>query len=472
MSALLLLLVLMLPRDQVEWLRADWTRGPEHLLGIHQWDGQQRAVRALQQHRRVAVKSGHKVGKTHLVGSLVCSLLPIYPHARIITSASTAKQLSENVWGEIRSQRRNARIPLGGTMPPRANEWRMEEFSDLWYAVGISTNEPESFQGKHSEDGIVVVILDECQSIDREIVTAAKTMTSDANGYLLAIANPTIPSGWFHEACTVDSTWHVVTLSCYSHPNIVQGRKVMPGPTMDLIRTFEGTPEEGPRLRGEFNEQGGDRLITLASLRTCMEVEEERLESDGVHIGADIADQGGDRNVACVTEGRRVIDVQEWVSHGEDGLIQTADRLMALADRVGCPPGNLHVDKVGVGAGVVAYMRRQGFGVDGVGFGDGPKGDWSALHGDYIEFLNRRAELYWTARVLIEQRQFEIPARFRTLHADLAAPGFEFVSDRKVKIEAKEKIRKRIDRSPDHGDAFVLSLSRVGRLLPRMRSLA
>lgn len=468
MTLLLAIMALLLSQSEIEWLRADWTRPPKHLLGVEQWSGQKRIMRAVQNHRRVAVKSGHKVGKTHSVGSIVASILPLYPNARIITSASTANQLTENVWGEIRAQRRAAPFDLGGTMPPRANEWRI---GDLWYAVGISTNEPESFQGKHSEDGIVIVILDECQSIDRAIVTAAKTMTADENGYLLAIANPTMPSGWFHEAVTVDPSWHVETLSCYDHPNIVQGRKVMPGPTLDLIRTFEGTPEEGPRLRGEFNEEGGDRLITVSSLRSCMVIDDKALESDGVHIGVDIADQGGDECVAVITEGRRVKDVVAWVSRGEDGLIQTGDKVIDLARNLSCRPENVHLDSIGVGAGVAAYCHRQGFGVDKVGFGDGPKGEWSHLHGDYIEFANRRAELYWTARVLIESREIEIPERFRQIHADLAAPGWKYVSDRKVKIEEKEKIKARLGRSPDHGDALVLSLSRAGWIVPRIRRL-
>lgn len=464
MRLLLLLALLMLRPDQIEWLRQDWTRGPKHLLGVNQWDGQKQVVRALQRHRRVGVTSAHKVGKTHLVGSLVNTLLPLYPNARIITSASTGDQVKENVWGEIRSQRAAAKMALGGRMLPSDMLWTM---GPLWYAKGISTDEPESFQGKHSEDGIVIVILDECQSIDRKIVTAAKTMTSDSNGYLLAIANPTIPSGWFYEACTTDPTWHRVTLSCYDHPNILEGRKVMPGPTQDLIDTFEGTDEEGPRLRGEFNENASDTLISMRALKSCHSIDLADLEADGRHMGVDIADDGGDECVACITDHRRVIKEVTWRNHGQDGLMRSAGQIQAIAHELEVPAENVHVDGIGVGAGVVSRLHELGFYCDNVNFGAGPEGDWSMVLGDYVEFKNRRAELYWVARVLINDAAHEIAEEYRFIHADLAAPKWGYISDRKVQIEPKVKIKKRLGRSPDHGDAFVLSLSRMGSMRPQ-----
>lgn len=452
-----------LSADHIAWMQADWRRPIKHLLGVEQWHGQRRVVHALQKHHRVAVKSGHKVGKTHLVGSLVCSLLSIYPFARIITSASTARQLKENVWGEIRSQRSSALFPLGGSILPVDCEWTM---GPHWYAVGISTNDPDSFQGKHSEQGLVIVILDECQSIDRGIVTAAKSMTSDANGYLLAIANPTIPSGWYYEACTTDPSWHVETLSTLDHPNIVEGRRVMPGPSTGLVDTFIGTSEEGPRLRGEFNEAGGESLISLAAIRACADADLSALENDGAHMGVDLADSGGDKCVAVIQRRRIVDHVEEWTSAGPTGLMQSVGRIQAIAEHHGVAPENVHVDSIGIGSGVVARLHELGWLVDGVNFGAGAVGDWADLHGDLIEFANRRAELYWTAKVLIEAQKACLPAQFREITADLCAPGWSYVSDRKIKIEAKDKIKARLGRSPDHGDAFVLSLSRVGRYLP------
>lgn len=456
--------LLMLSPDQLNWIKEDWRRIPEHLLGFTQWSGQQDVMSALQTHRKVAVPSGHKVGKTNLVGSLCCGLTSLYPNARIITTASTSSQVVENVWGEIRNQKRHALYDLGGDLKPSAPLW---QFGDLHYCKGISTDNPESFNGKHSEDGIVVVIMDECQSIQREIWTSAMTMTSDDNGYLLVIANPTIPSGPFFDAVTTDPTFKTVRLSVLDHPNIVQGRKVMPGPSQGLVDTFLGTAEEGPRLTGHFNTNVGDCVILLGNIQKSADVNDDQLNnSDGIHIGVDIADRGGDKCVAVITENRAVIDVEEWVYPGQDGLMMTTGRILDLKDRWGLQsmPHHIHVDGIGVGAGVVSRLFEQGHRVDNVVAGGGAEGDWDWMLGDDYRFKNRKAELWWVARTLFEISETRVPAQYRQIVADLAAPGWSFASDKDVVIEKKEKVIKRIGRSPDHGDAYILSLSRIGNM--------
>lgn len=465
--SILFAVLLMLTPDQIDWIKADWRRIPEHLLGITQWQGQQDVMAALQDHHMVAVPSGHKVGKTHLVGSLCCGLTSLYPNARIITSASTNDQVVENVWGEIRNQKRNAPYDLGGDLKPAAPLW---QFGDLHYCKGLSTDNEESFQGKHSEEGIVVVILDECQSIDRKIWTAAKTMTADDNGYLLVIANPTMPSGPFYDAVTIDPSFHTVRLSVLDHPNIVQGRKVMPGPTQGLVDMFLGTPEEGPRLTGHFNTAVGDCVILLGNIEASANVTDSQLDNtDGIHVGVDIADSGGDKCVACITENRAVIAVEEWTFPAQEGLMMTTGRILDIQNRYDIPEENVHVDGIGVGAGVVARLYEKGCRCDSMMAGGGPLGDWEWLLGDVYEFKNRKAELWWVARTLFELNQSRVPTIHREMIADLAAPGWSFASDRKVVIEAKKNVKKRIGRSPDHGDAYILSLSRAGNRRAQLR---
>lgn len=470
MNAILSIVILglsMLSPAEIEWMKEDWRRIPEHLLGITQWQGQQDVMSALQKYKKVAVPSGHKLGKTHVVGSLCNGLVSLYPNARIITTASTSSQVIENVWGEIRNQKRHALYDLGGDIKPSAPLW---QFGDLHYCKGLSTDNPESFNGKHSEDGIVVVIMDECQSIDREIWTSAKTMTSDENGYLLVIANPTIPSGPFFDAVTTDPTFHTVRLSVLDHPNIVQGRKVMPGPTQGLVDTFLGTAEEGPRLTGHFNTNVGDCVILLGNIQSSADVTDDQLDNDdGIHVGVDVADSGGDKCVACITENRAVIDVIEWTFPAREGLMMTTGRILDIQRQFDIPEENIHVDGIGVGAGVVARLYEKGCRVDDVIAGGGALGDWDWLLGDTYEFKNRKAELWWVARTLFESSGTSIPTKYRETVADLAAPGWSFASDLKVVIEAKEKVKKRIGRSPDHGDAYILSLSRAGNRRVQLR---
>lgn len=449
------ILLAMLTPDRVEWFREDWTRFPKHVLGVNQWEGQQRVFRAIQQHPMVAVKSGHKVGKTHLVGSLVLTFASLHPYSRVLTTANTFDQVRQNVWGEVRDQHRASRVPLGGEL--LLTEWKI---APKWEALGISTNNPDSFQGKHAPGG-TLIIFDECQGIDLDIWKAAKSMVQ-GNCRWLVIANPTQTSGPFFDACH-SPEWHVETLSCLDHPNIIAGKKVMPGVTPDFIKRYdEGSPEWFARVCGEFPDVDDFSLISLKLLR-----ESEGIEpiEEGIHLGVDIARFGGDENVLVKLEDRHVVAVESW--RGQDTM-QTTGRILNAMTRWKVPAENVHLDVIGIGAGVVDRLREQGHLVDAVNFAEAPVGDWRGVTSRDDKFKNRRAELYWVAKELLKQKALSIPSKFRRIQVDLTAPTYSWDSAGRIQIEKKEDIKKRLGRSPDYGDALIYALSRTGSRRPRI----
>ena len=450
--------------DFVTSCRDDWALFPRDVLGVTQWEGQQRVMRALQKHRRVVVKSGHNVGKTHLVGSLVLTFGSIYQNARILTTANTFHQVRQNVWGEIRSQYYASRFPLGGEM--LNTEWKV---GPRWEAVGLSTDKPDSFQGKHAPH--VLIIFDECQDISRDIFTAAKTMMSGANCYWLCIANPTRCSGPFFDLCH-DPDWHCETLSCLDHPNVIAGRQVMPGVSADFVEDYrrregEDSPEWAARIIGEFPASDDVSLISLALVESAQDGEPV---NEGVHMGVDVARFGSDENVLLVMDDRVCVALESW--RGAD-MMATTGRILAAMQEYDCLAENVHIDVIGIGAGVVDRLREQGHQVDGVNFGAGAVGDWAGIVSQEIEFLNRRVELYWACRELLKRGELIIPAKpeFRRIITDICSPRYEYMSDRKIKLEPKDRIKKRIGRSPDHGDALILALSRSGSMVPKIRQL-
>lgn len=458
MNALLcvLMVVSMLTPARLDWFREDWTRFPKHVLGIEQWEGQKSVFRSVQQHPMTVVGSGHKVGKTHLVGSLVATFLCLHHYSRVITTANTFDQVKQNVWGEVRSQVRASRIPLGGTL--LTVEWKI---APKWEAVGLSTNSPDSFQGKHAPGG-TLIIFDECQDIPLDIWKAAKSMVQD-NARWLTIANPTKTSGPHFDACH-DPSWNHVVLSCLDHPNIVAGHKVMPGVTQDFIDRYEeGSPEYFARILGVHPEDDDYSLISLRMLR---ESEDAEPIEEGIHMGVDIARFGGDENVLVVLEDRKVTHEESW--RGQDTM-QTTGRIIESMKRFDCPDENVHVDVIGVGAGVVDRLHEQGYYVDGVNFAERAQDDWRGVTKPEDKFKNRRAELYWICKELLKDKALIIPPEFRRIRTDLAAPSYSWDSAGRIQIEKKDDIKKRIGRSPDHGDALILALSRSGSRRPTVR---
>lgn len=81
-----------------------------------------------------------------------------------------------------------------------------------------------------------------------------------------------------------------------------------------------------------------------------------------------------------------------------------------------------------------------------------------------LKFSNRRTETYWRVREMLdpdhpanEGAELAIAPNDR-LRADLTAPTFEVRGD-VIVVEAKDKLKARLGRSPDRGDAVVQALS-------------
>ena len=107
----------------------------------------------------------------------------------------------------------------------------------------------------------------------------------------------------------------------------------------------------------------------------------------------------------------------------------------------------------GYGSGVVDRCRELRLGqiVQGVQFGSSPR--------NKRDFLNKRAEMWGDMKEwLHDVGGADIPDDDE-LHAHLTAPGFKLNSNDQLVLEAKDKIRERLQLSPDAGDALGLTFA-------------
>ena len=166
---------------------------------------------------------------------------------------------------------------------------------------------------------------------------------------------------------------------------------------------------------------------------------------------------GGDEMVATLAVDRVVTDIRRWRN---SDLMASTGVTINLAREWNVAWPNVHIDRGGLGAGLVARAQEQGCDVDGVDFGASPRGAWSGIHMD-TRFVNQRVELYHTTRRLLMDRQFAIPARFIDTRVDLAAVQMMAPdSSGACRLEPKDAVKKRLGRSPDCGDSAVLCLAR------------
>ena len=196
-----------------------------NILGVQLWSKQEEVLQAIRDHRRVAVKARNGLGKGFTAAVAVLWFLSCHAPAIVLTTAPTARQVRHVLWREIGRLHRNSARSLGGNM----FSTRLEVAHDR-FALGLSTDEADQFQGFHSPNMLIVV--DEAEGVSEGIYEAIDAVMTAGNCKLLLIGNPTSDSGTFRRAFHEDRRmFHNITISALESPNVEQQQVVVPGLT-------------------------------------------------------------------------------------------------------------------------------------------------------------------------------------------------------------------------------------------------
>ena len=470
------------------------------VLGVELWAKQVEVLKALTGHRRVAVKAGNGLGKGFCAAVAVLWFMHAHQDAAIVlTTAPTFRQVRHILWRQIRRLYRPAADTLGGKMLD--TRW---ELSDDRYAMGLSADSADQFQGFHSPN--VFIVVDEAEGVGDEIYEAIESVMTSADPLLLLIGNPTTMTGAFRRAFYEErQIYRAITISALDSPNVQAGRVLIPGLTTSrwIEERREIWGEENPvyraRVLGEFPEQGQNTLLKLSDIEAAagrphpnplpegegtakpplpggvgtpnsLSLEGEETSklplppgegrgegvtpsvapspipagaSSEVILSVDVARFGDDRSVILRRRGDCVEDIR--VLRQMDTM-QLAGWVSAAIRE--CNPSQVYVDEIGVGAGVVDRLRELGHPVRGVNVAHKARQDGL--------FVNLRAEGYWTLRQQFMSGSIRIPAD-NQLVGELAALRYGYDSQGRIKMESKDDIRKRGLPSPDKADALMLA---------------
>jgi len=160
-------------------------------------------------------------------------------------------------------------------------------------------------------------------------------------------------------------------------------------------------------------------------------------------IGIDIARFGNDRSVICRRQGLNMFDPI---------VINDIDN-MGLASRVAreideWTPDAVFID-AGRGEGVIDRLRQLGYQVLEIQFGGRAIKD--------SRYVNRRSEMWDGMRLWLEAGG-SIP-NISDLKTDLTTPEYTMDPSDRMKLEPKDKIKERIGKSTDLGDALALTFA-------------
>ena len=434
-------------------------------LGVTLWRKQQEVLEAVRDERRVAVKSGNGLGKDFTAAVAVLWYLQRHDPAIVLSTAPTFRQVRHVLWRQIHALYRRAAETLGGRMLD--TRWELAEDR---YALGLSANDADQFQGFHSENMFVVV--DEAEGVDEEIYEAVEAVMTSANPRLLLIGNPTTTSGGFHRAFHRErGIYTTITISALDSPNVAKGSIEIPGLTtaawVEERRAMWGEDSQLFRARvlGEFPDRGDDNLIAAPDIEAAVYEGSLVLSNDArqgrggfqtrpylrqaqgergpLVIGVDVARFGPDRSVVLVRRGNVVEDIRTY------HRIDTADLTGRLANAYHeLRPDRINVDEVGMGVSVVDHLNAQGIPARGINGASEPVRERACA--------NLRAEGFWTLSRRFATHNIRIP-HDAELMAELADLRYRFNSRGKVLMESKESMRGRGTASPDKADALMLA---------------
>jgi hypothetical protein len=424
-------------------------------------------LRAIPEHKRVAVRGPHGLGKT-AENAWVVLWFALTRDAegadwKIPTTASAWRQLTHYLWPEIRKWSRVLdwdrieREPFGRYELLQQNlKLRTGE------AFAVACEDPATIEGVHADQ--VLYIYDEAKSIPGETFDASEGAFSgagedtDAEAFALASSTPGPPVGRFYEIHTRKpglEDWHAIHVTLQD--TIDAGRVSKSWAEQRKRQWGEKSAVYLNRVEGKFAASDEDSVIPLAWVEAAVERWKDLQVAEGLEqgwlktVGADVARSGADKTVLALRYGGTISELRRY---SEQGTMETTGQVAGLLRTD--PNGRVRavVDVIGIGAGVVDRLREQGF--DTIAFNASERTDRIDKSGE-LGFVNCRSAAWWHLRELLDPdsgKEIALPDE-DTLIGDLTAPTWRVMSGGKIQVESKEDIKKRLGRSTDDGDAVI-----------------
>jgi phage terminase large subunit len=412
---------------------------------------QEEALKNIRDHDRLAIRSGHGVGKSaFLAWVIIWWLITRYP-AKVACTANTSTQLSDVLWGELDKWVR--RLPEGvrGLLELKSEYLTFTADPKQSFAVARTARkeQPEAFQGYHSANMLFVV--DEASGVDDIIFEVGRGAMSSKGAKTILTGNPTRTNGYFYNAFhSMRAYWKQMHVPCNSSSQVTQKY-------IDECKDEYGEESNAFRVRvlGEFPIEGDNVVIPLHLVESAVTRDVTVIPDSAEVWGLDVARFGDDENTLAKRRSNHLMEpIKAW--SGVD-LMQTAGRVKREYDDAKTKPELIFVDSIGIGAGVADRLAEQGLPVVSINVSESP------AVGE--KFNKLRDELWWCARDWFRSLEVKIPNDGKLI-AELTLPTYGFTSSGKTKIESKDEIKKRtaktassVGKSPDRADALCLTFA-------------
>jgi len=452
------------------------------------------------------VPAGNMLGKDFVSGFLAVWFFLCHYPVRVVTTSVKDDHLRV-LWGEIGRFIQEARYPLevekGGPFIVNHRDIRKVvggKECKISYLHGCVSQRGEGMAGHHAKH--TLLIIDEASGVDDVVYTQGDTWAKKK----LIIGNPNPCTNFFFRGVKdghlkAETNNHlyrnVIRVQGQDSPNVRLGlaqkkaglditdEELVPGvlrysdyvkrrATWDPIRQCIG-------LDGEFYE-GAEVLMfppdwLNRAEQVAMEVTRSKLAKRT--IGVDPA-EGGDSTCWAVCDELGLI---ELISMKTPDTTVITSRTIALMRQYDVRPENVLFDRGGGGKEHADRLRRQGYKVRTVAFGEAASSEdkftrrmrtgQERREESEVRYAyrNRRAEMYGLLRQMLDpaanERGFGLPAHYTELRRQLSPIPLEWDEEGRMILPPKSKrdpnstkvtLTDLIGCSPDEADALVLAV--------------
>lgn len=406
---------------------------------------QKELLNAIANHRRVAAKSGHGIGKTAVLSWAAIWWLACFGNARVVATAPSLPQLKSVLWPELALWLN--RSLLKEYFELTATRLYLIENRENSFAELRTASKEESLQGIHATN--LLLMIDEASGVDDSIHIMLQGALTKPNNRIVQVSNPIRTSGYFYDAFHRFKHWSLHTFNSEDSPNVsreyINDMALRWGRTHTIYRV---------RVLGEFPSGDPDSFIALEDVQAAVIRGQNRTdELSGVpEIGVDVARKGDDLTTICSRVGNVVLPLvtKEKTSVPEVASmvlveVQSLRNLTGYSDII-----RVKVDDTGVGGGVTDLLeldRANNIEVVPVSFGgagnENYENEASIMWGNFRDML---------PNICLPNDEVAVE--------ELAARRWSMSLRSKIMIESKKDFKKSFKKSPDHADGIILAFAK------------
>lgn len=384
---------------------------------------------------RVAIAAGHGIGKSALTSWIILWFISTRYCPQIVVTAGTAAQLNTKTWRELAKWKRLA--INGDWFDWTATKLAHKDAPETWFAVAQpwSEHNPDAFAGTHEKH--VLIIFDEASSVADTIWETVEGAMTTEGCMWIAFGNPVRNSGRFRECFRkFRHRWKTYKIdsrrSSLTNKEEIKQWESDYGIDSDFFRV---------RVLGEFPKKDSSQFISVEEVTAAQNTKAEGYDHMPVLIGVDVALKH-DKTVIAVRQGRRLHFLKKF---RELNAVQVSYEIEQVFNSFRSP--TLFIDGVGVGAGIVDFVRAKGIPVISVNAG--------LPADDARMYLNKRAEMWDRMRKWIREgaqipKDDELLDDLTEIHSDFNDKGMLF-------MEKKSSMFARGLSSPDCADALSMT---------------